>query len=78
METDTNIDESDELLSERQKSAGDEEENDDEESIFSLGVYPTAFRVGASVERAAQSMSLTPMAVAPSGIGGPVEAIPNL
>ena len=53
METDTNIDESDELLSERQKSAGDEEENDDEESIFSLGVYPTAFRVGASVERAA-------------------------
>ena len=48
--------ESDELQSDRQKGAGDKEDDDEEESIFPLVVDPTPTREASPVGRAAQSM----------------------
>ena len=53
-ETNPSDGESDELQSDRQKSAGDEEYDDDEKSIFPLVVDPAPTREAASVGKAAQ------------------------
>ena len=68
-ETNPSDGKSDELQSNRQKSAGDEEDDDDEESIFPLVVDPAPTREAAPVERAAQSMPLATTADAQSSIG---------
>ena len=61
--------ESDELQSDRQKSAGDEEDDDDEESRFPLVGDPAPTRKVSPVGRAAQSMPLATTAHAPLSIG---------
>ena len=66
--------ESDELQSDRQKSAGDEEDDDDEEFIFPLVVDPAPAREAAPVGRAAQSMTLATTADMPLSIGRPTKA----
>ena len=68
-ETNLSDGESDELQSDRQKSAGDEEDDDDDESIFPVVVDPAPTRMAAPVGRAAQSMSLATTADAPLSIG---------
>ena len=68
-ETNPSDGESDELQSDRQKSAGDEENDDNEESIFPLVVDPAPTRKAAPVGRAAQSMPLATTADAPLNIG---------
>ena len=68
-ETNPSDGESDELQSDRQKSAGDEEDDDDEKSIFPLVVDPAPTREAASVGKAAQPMSLATTADAPLSIG---------
>ena len=72
-ETNPSDGESDELQSDRQKSAGDEEHDDDEESIFPLVVDPAPTRVATPVGRAAQSMTLATTADAPLSIGRPTK-----
>ena len=75
VETNSSDGESDELQSDCQKSAGDEEDNnDDEESIFPLVVDPAPTREAAPVGRAAQSMPLATTADAPLSIGRPTKA----
>ena len=54
--TDASSGESKDLQFDRQKSAGDKEDDNDEESIFSLVVDPAPTRVAALVGRAAQPM----------------------
>ena len=54
-ETDANEGESSEVQFDCQRSAGDEEGNDDKESIFSLVVNTAPNRVATPVERAAQA-----------------------
>ena len=73
-ETNPSDGESDELQSDRQKSAGDEEDDGDEESIFPLVVDPAPTREATSVGRAAQPMSLATRADAPLSIGRPTKA----
>ena len=68
-ETNASNGESDELQSDRQKSAGDEEDDDDEESIFPLVVDPAPTREAAPVGRAAQSMPLATTADVPLSVG---------
>ena len=71
-ETNPSDGESDELQSHRQKSAGDEEDDDDGESIFPLvgdPGDPAPTRKAAPVGRVAQSMPLATTANAPSSIG---------
>ena len=68
-ETNPSDGESDELQSDRQKSAGDEEDDDDEESVFPLVVDPAPTRKAAPVGRAAQSMPLATTTDAPLSIG---------
>ena len=68
-ETNPSDGESDELQSDRQKSAGDEEDDDDEESMIPLVVDPAPTRKAAPVGRAAQSMPLATTADAPLSIG---------
>ena len=68
-ETNPSDGEFDELQSDRQKSAGDEEYDNDEESIFPLVVDPAPTRKAAPVGRAAQSMPLATTADAPLSIG---------
>ena len=63
-----------ELQADRQKSAGDEEDDNDEESIFPLVVDPTPTRKAAPVGRAAQSVPLATTADAPLSIGRPIKA----
>ena len=58
-ETNASNGESDDLQFDRQKSAGDEEDGDDEDSIFLLVVDPAPTRAAAPLGRAAQLMSLT-------------------
>ena len=65
--------ESDELQSDRQKSAGDGEDDDDEEPIVPLVVDPAPSRAAPPVGRAAQSMLLTTTTGAPLSIGGPTK-----
>ena len=65
---------SDELQSDRQKSAGDGEDDDDEESIVPLVVDPAPTRAAAPDGRAAQSMLLTTTAGVPLSIGGTTKA----
>ena len=72
-ETNPSDGESDELQSDRQKSAGDEEDNDEEESIFPLVVDPAPTRQATPVGRAAQSMPLATTADAPLSIGRPTK-----
>ena len=68
-ETNPSYGESDELQSDRQKSAGDEEDDDDEESIFPSVIDPAPTRKAAPVGKAAQSMPLATTADAPLSIG---------
>ena len=78
-ETNPSDGESDELQSDRQKSAGDEEDDDDEESVFSLVVDPAPTRKAAPVGRTAQSMPLATTTDAPLSIsvgGSDVDASP--
>ena len=74
VETNASNGESDELQSDRQKSAGDEEHDDDEESIFLLIVDPAPTWVAATAGRAAQSMPLATTADVPLSIGKPTKA----
>ena len=62
-ETNPSDGESDELQSDRQKSAGDEEDDDDEESIFPLVVDPAPTRKAAPVGRAATKANFQPIEV---------------
>ena len=64
----------DELQSDRQKSAGDVEDDDNEESTFPLVVDPAPTREAAPVGRAAQSMPLATTADVPLSIGRPTKA----
>ena len=73
-ETNPGDGESDELQSDRQKSAGNEEDDGDEESIFPLAVDPAPTRKAAPVGRAVQSMPLATTADAPLSIGRPTKA----
>ena len=65
-ETNASNGESDDLQFDRQKSAGDEEDDNDEESTFPLVVDTAPARAAAPVGRAAQSMSLTTTAEFPN------------
>ena len=73
-ETNPSDGESDEIQSDRQKSAGDEEDDDDEESTFPLVADLAPTRKAAAVGRAAQSMPLATTADAPLSIGRPTKA----
>ena len=72
-ETNASNGESDELQFDRQKSAEDEEGDDDEESIFPVVVDPAPTRAAAPVGRVVQSMSLATTADAPLSIGNPTK-----
>ena len=73
-ETNASNGESDELQFDRQKNAGDQEDDDDKEPIFLLVVDPTPTRAIAPMGRAAQSMSLATTADAPLSIDRPTKA----
>ena len=66
--------ESDELQSDRQKSAGDGEDHNDDESIFPLDVDPAPTQAATPVGRVTQAMPLDTTADAPLSIGGPAKA----
>ena len=72
-ETNASNGESDELQFDRQKSAGDEENDDDDESIFPLAIDPASTRAAAPVGRVAQSIPLATTADAPLSIGRPTK-----
>ena len=90
-ETNPSEGESDELQSDRQKSAGDEEDDDDEKSIFPLVVDPAPTREAAPVGRAATKANSQPIEVesperannSSIGVGGsdvdasPISALPG-
>ena len=70
--------ESDEIQFDRQKSAGDDEDNDNEESIFPLVVDLAPTRAATPVGKAAQSIPMARTAAVPLSIGRPTNnAISN-
>ena len=79
VEGDTNASngESDELQFDHQKSAGNEEDDGDEESIFPPVINLASSRATASVRRAAQLMPLTTTTDAPLSIGRATKANPQ-
>ena len=73
-ETNASNGESDELQFDHQKSAGNEEDDGDEESIFPPVINLASSRATASVRRAAQLMPLATTADAPLSIGRATKA----
>ena len=63
--------ESDEIQFDRQKSAGDDEDNDNEKSIFPLVVDVAPTRAATPVGKAAQSIPMARTAAVPLSIGRP-------
>ena len=73
-ETNASNGESDELQFDHQKSAGNEEDDGDEESIFPPVINLASSRATASVRRAAQLMPLATTADAPLSMGRATKA----